>query len=113
MSKNLMRFNKGKRGALGGNKCMHEYRSGADLLERYSAEKNLGVLMDNILTMNHQCAPVARKANGTLGCIIKKCGHRAEGSDPPPLYSALVRSHVEYWVHFWPLQFKKTGNYWM
>ena len=48
---------------------MHQYRLGADLLERSSAEKDLRVLVDNRLTMGQWCALVAKKANDILGCI--------------------------------------------
>ena len=107
-----MRFNKGKCGALERNNYIHEYRSGADLLERSSAEKNLGVLMHNRWTMSQQCAPVAKKENGILGCIIKNVATRFR-EVILPLSSALLRTHLEYCVQFWPPQFKKTGNYWI
>jgi len=49
-----MRFNKGEYGVLhlGRSNCMHQYRLGDDLLERSSAEKDLGVLLDNRLAMS-------------------------------------------------------------
>jgi len=56
---------------------MNEYRLRDDLLERSSAEKDLGVLVDSILVMSQQCALVARKASGILGCIKKSTISRA------------------------------------
>ena len=52
--RNLMRFSKSKCRALrlGRNNHMHQYRLGDDLLEISSAEKELGVLMDNRLAMS-------------------------------------------------------------
>ena len=51
---NLMSFNKGKCRAihLGRSNRMHQYSLGADLLERSSEEKDLGVLVDNRLTVS-------------------------------------------------------------
>jgi len=56
---------------------MHRDRLRADLLERSSVEWDLGVLVDDKLTMSQQCALVAKKANGILGCIKKSVASRS------------------------------------
>ncbi|PKU33637.1 rna-directed dna polymerase from mobile element jockey- hypothetical protein [Limosa lapponica baueri] len=77
--RNLMYFNKGKCRVLhlGRNNPMHQCRLGADLLESTSEEKDLGVLVDNRMTMSQQCALLAKKANGILGGIRKSVTSRS------------------------------------
>jgi len=79
MKRNLMKFNKDKCGVLhlGRNNRMHLYRLGADLLESSSVERDLGVLVDDRLTMSQQRALAAKKAIGILGCIKKSVASRS------------------------------------
>ncbi|GAB0188034.1 cAMP-dependent protein kinase inhibitor alpha [Grus japonensis] len=101
---NRMKLNKAKCKVLhvGRGNPEHNYWLGGEWIE----EKDLGMLVDKKFNMSWQCALAAQKANCILGCIKRSVPSRSR-EVILPLYSALMRPHLEYCDQLWGPQYKK------
>jgi len=110
-SKNSVKLNKEKCKVLllGQNNQRAQQRLRSVWLGNSLAERDPGVLVDNKPSRSRQCAMAAVKANEIPGCIHGGIVSR-DREVIIPLYSPLARSHLEYCVQFWSLQFKNDTD---
>jgi len=84
----------------------HKHRLGRKWIEGSLEEKDVCVLVDEKLNTTQQCVLAAQKANNILGGIKSNVASRSrEGI--LPLYSALVRPHLESCIQLWSPQHRK------
>jgi len=110
---NFMRLTKAKYKIMpmGQGNPKHKQRLGGEWVESSPEVKDLGVLVNEKVSMTQQRVPTAQKANHILGCIKRSVDSRSrEGI--LPLYFALVRSHTEYCIQLWGPKHKKTWTCW-
>ena len=103
-----MQFNKGKCRFLHLERNSHisHYKLEVYLLEKGSPQKDLSVPVDNRLAMSQHCAMVVKKTNGILGFVEKITASRSR-EVIHPIYSVLLKLHLEYCVQFWGPQYRR------
>ncbi|KAJ7410191.1 hypothetical protein BTVI_54089 [Pitangus sulphuratus] len=99
---NLIKFNKAK--------CKispkQKYRLSGEWIENSPEENDLGMLVNEKFSMTCQCVLAAKKANHILGCIKSSVTFMLREMILP-LYSALVRPHLDHCIQIWDPRHKK------
>ena len=75
------------------------------MLEESGEERDLGVIIDELLKFHRYAAAAVKKANTVLG-IIKKSFITLDTQTLPLLYKSMVRPHLEYGNVIWGPHYK-------
>ena len=63
-------------------------------------------MLDSKLNMSQQCVLAEKKGNSFLGCINRRTASTPREASIS-LYSAFIGLHLEYYIHFGDLQYRK------
>ena len=88
-----------------GNTSM-TYEMGGTILSTTVKEKDLGVTMNANMKVSEQCRIAASKGNQVLGMIRRNISYK-DKSLIVPLYKAIVRPHLEYYIQAWSPYLRK------
>ncbi|XP_051873382.1 RNA-directed DNA polymerase from mobile element jockey isoform X2 [Pristis pectinata] len=87
------------------NKRVDYYLEG-EKIDSAVVQRDLGVLVQDTLKVNHQVGSVVKKANAMLAFISRGIVYKSKDV-LMRLYAALVRPHLEYCVQFWAPHLRK------
>ena len=95
-------------------RCLHtwpgntgmNYEMGGTILNKTVKEKDLGVSMNANMKVSEQCRIAASKGNQVIGMIRRNTTYK-ENSVIVPLYKAIVRPHLEYYIQAWSPYLRK------
>ena len=95
-------------------KCIHigngnmdeEYKMGDAVLGRTTQEKDLGITFSADMKASEQCRIAASKGNQILGLIRRTITYKKKQLIVP-LYKAIVRPYLEYYIQAWRFYCKK------
>ena len=76
------------------------YEMEGTILSKTVKEKDLGVSMNANMKVPEQCRIAASKGNQVIGMIRRNITYK-EKSLMVPLYKAIVRPHLEYFIQAW------------
>ena len=95
-------------------KCLHtgpgntgmNYEMGGTILSKTVKEKDVGVTINSNMEVSEQCRIAASKGNQVIGMIRRNIKYKGKCLIIP-LYKAIVRHHLEYFIEAWNPNLRK------